>query len=216
MKATVLTLIGSIIAIWALGMYKINTSEVSPVIPSKLSSLQAEAVVTRLGSDGTLYLKKEDNAFMPVLKKGAVMLLTSGKCPDIVNASRSSNDTSKSNPKFYYQCNSKNVNGGQFYLTAGQIKAGVFEVMPPVDLNVAYRKCEDYVRTQLNFPSTYDSNLLKKSNRTFEDGRRSVYVEFTAKNAFGMKLPGSVECKFSPDIKTKSYTMEGLIFTQDK
>lgn len=178
-----------------------------PIRPRDTSALQAK--VDALVASDTLDLPPKHAGLMPYLKQGAFMLLNSGKCDSIMTGSISEKSTPK-DPLFYYHCG-ENGDQGTFKIHVSEIKTGTLNIVPPPDEISSFASCEQFVRQRLNFPSTYDSNLFKKGSRTWTDGRREVFIDFTAKNGFGLELPGEATCLFFPKKNGKGYDMEGRL-----
>lgn len=131
-------------------------------------------------------------------------------CERIDYADVSVTKGTKQHPVFYYTCLKDGLTTNIF-VSLKDLQRADFTVPVPIDVRIAKERCEQYIKAQLNFPSTFDSGWFDWSTQEWPNGRRNILIEFTAKNAFNLELPSTATCLFSPTAQG-GYEMEGKIF----
>lgn len=105
----------------------------------------------------------------------------------------------RSKPKqmavFYVDCR----NGQRFYVSEDDLKSDTALVSKNAQTAAisdvkAVAACEESVKSQLNFPSTFDRDLLNTSVYRAPTGNIAVQFTFQAKNALGAELPQRARC----------------------
>lgn len=155
------------------------------------------------------HLEKHEMKYLPLLKEAATKIMAQASCEKIDFAARSVNKGTKANPVFYFTC-VKNGIPTNIFLSVSEMKEGHISHMEPIDIAEGRQRCSNYAKAQLNFPSTFSSGIFSWGTMDWPNGRRRVVMDFTAKNAFGMKLPASINCLFIPK-KGGGYEMEATI-----
>lgn len=179
----------------------------SPVVPVPVAEKPVESGHIAYEE---FYLEKHEMKYMPLLKESAPKVMQQAGCDKIDYATSSMHKGTKSNPVFYYTC-TKNDIPSNIFLSLSELKSGA--ILPkPIDLMEGRQRCISYAKTQLNFPSTFSSGLFSWGTMDWPNGRRRIVMDFTAKNAFGMKLPASINCLFIP--KTGGYELEAEVITR--
>lgn len=56
--------------------------------------------------------------------------------------------------------------------------------------------CENHIKSNLNYPSTYKSGFLNKDIVYLNEDRAKVIIEYSAKNAFNLKLKYKAICTY--------------------
>ena len=135
---------------------------------------------------------KRINAAMP---KVAEKVAQSDTCDYVELVGLSDRGKPKQQAVFYVDCK----NGQRFYVSEDDLKsdagvvsknaktAGISDV-------TAITACEDSVKSQLNFPSTFDRDVLNTSVYRAPTGNIAVMFTFQAKNALGVELPQRAKC----------------------
>jgi hypothetical protein len=156
------------------------------------------------------YLPPEYARYMPLLRAGAVKVFEQASCDRIEYADFSATKSTKQQPVFYYTCRKGSV-PTNIFVSLKELQDADFTLPVAIDVGAAKERCEQYIKAQLNFPSTFDSGLFNWSTREWPNGNREILIEFTAKNAFNLELPSTATCLFTPNPKG-GYEMEGNIF----
>jgi hypothetical protein len=155
-------------------------------------------------------LPPEYAQYMPLLRAGAIKVFEQSSCERIDYADVSVTKGTKQHPVFYYTC-LKDGLPTNIFVSLKDLQRADFTVPVPIDVRIAKERCEQYIKAQLNFPSTFDSGWFDWSTQEWPNGRRNILIEFTAKNAFNLELPSTATCLFSPTAQG-GYEMEGKIF----
>ncbi len=58
-------------------------------------------------------------------------------------------------------------------------------------------RCEDYIKSNLNYPSTYKSGFLDKDIIYPNDKMAKVIIEYRAKNAFNLEIKYKAVCSYN-------------------
>lgn len=135
---------------------------------------------------------KRINAAMP---KAAEKVAQSASCDYVEIVGLSDRGKPKKQAVFYVDCK----NGQRFYVSEDDLKsdAGVVSKnakTAAISDVTAITACEDSVKSQLNFPSTFDRDLLNTSVYRAPTGNIAVMFTFQAKNALGVELPQRAKC----------------------
>ena len=135
---------------------------------------------------------KRINAAMP---KAAEKVAQSSSCDYVELVGLSDRGKPKQQAVFYVDCK----NGQRFYVSEDDLKsdAGVVSKnakTAAISDSTAIKACEDSVKSQLNFPSTFDRDLLNTSVYRAPTGNIAVQFTFQAKNALGAELPQRARC----------------------
>lgn len=135
---------------------------------------------------------KRINAAMP---KAAEKVAQSSNCDYVELVGLSDRGKPKQQAVFYVDCK----NGQRFYVSEDDLKsdAGVVSKnakTAAISDSTAIKACEDSVKSQLNFPSTFDRDLLNTSVYRAPTGNIAVQFTFQAKNALGAELPQRARC----------------------
>lgn len=132
------------------------------------------------------------NAAMPL---AAERVARSPECDVVEMVGLSDRSKPPSDIVLYLDCG----NGKRFYVSDDELTSAA----PAVSKNAqtaaisdtaAVRACEDSVKAQLNFPSTFDRDLLNTSVYRPDGGNIAVMFTFQAKNALGVELPQRARC----------------------
>ncbi|MBH1745992.1 hypothetical protein I5V28_09185 [Stenotrophomonas maltophilia] len=132
------------------------------------------------------------NAAMP---KAAEKVAQSSSCDYVELVGLSDRGKPKQQAVFYVDCK----NGQRFYVSEDDLKsdAGVVSKnakTAAISDSTAIKACEDSVKSQLNFPLTFDRDLLNTSVYRAPTGNIAVQFTFQAKNALGAELPQRARC----------------------
>ncbi len=154
-------------------------------------------------------LSPEYAHYMPLLQAGATKVFKQASCDRIEYADISVTKGTKQHPVFYYTCR-KNSIPTNIFVSLKELQEADFALPVAINVAVAKQRCEQYIKEQLNFPSTFDSGWFNWSTQEWPNGRRRIIINFTAKNAFNLELPSTATCLFIPTTKG-GYEMEGNI-----
>lgn len=140
-----------------------------------------------------------------LLPKAAELMAKSPECNKLNIVSLSEKSTIE-NILIYGHC----TNGARFNISEKDIndnkpaktdkqkmQAAVFDLM-------GY--CDEAVKSQLNFPSTYDKSILESDYTVYDDRVKIVNV-FTAKNAFNLELKYRANCFFNDKQELTGFEM---------
>jgi len=179
------------------------------------SSQKEKTVTTQPNPDiayNELSLPPEYAKYMPLLRAGAIKVFEQASCERIDYADVSVTKGTKQQPVFYYTCR-KNGIPTNIFVSLKELQRSNFALPVAINVEIAKERCEQYIKAQLNFPSTFDSSWFNWSTQEWPNGRRNILIEFTAKNAFNLELPSTATCLFIPTSKG-GYKMEGNIFNR--
>lgn len=152
------------------------------------------------------YLPKAYERLRSIQRQGYEQLLTQGKCPILHYADISSSKGTPQDPVLYYTCE-KSGKESNIFLKVSDIKAGTAQVQEPPQERWAMNECEKFLKKKLNHPSTLRSTSFK--TRTWNNGRRAIYMTGKAKNSFGLEVGIVGNCLFIP--KDGQFTIEGFV-----
>lgn len=135
---------------------------------------------------------KRINAAMP---KAAEKVARSSNCDYVELVGLSDRGKPGQQAVFYVDCR----NGQRFYVSEDDLKSDAAVVSKnartaAINDSTAIKACEDSVKSQLNFPSTFDRDLLNTSVYRAPTGNIAVRFTFQARNALGAKLPQRARC----------------------
>lgn len=129
------------------------------------------------------------------MSKAAEKVAGSPGCDYVELAGLSDRGKPKQQAVFYVDCRNRQ----RFYVSEDDLKSDAAVVSNNAktaaisDVN-AISACEEGVRSQLNFPSTFDRDLLNTSVHRSPSGNIAVQFTFQAKNALGVELPQRGRC----------------------
>lgn len=140
---------------------------------------------------GSTWIKRINEAMPKVAEKVA----HSPGCDYVELVGLSDRGKPQQQAVFYVDCR----NGQRFYVNEDDLKSddnvvSKNEKTAGISDGNAIRACEDSVRSQLNFPSTFDRDLLNTSVYRAPTGNIAVQFTFQAKNALGAELPQRARC----------------------
>lgn len=167
---------------------KISPTAVSAITPSgspKIRSAWGDAGIARL------------NRLQPL---AARKVAESNKCDRVEVVGFSSDRSSpKEGPVFFVDCK----NEDRFYVTQADIegnrpvksKKEIMQALSDVDVIMI---CESGIKVQLNYPLSFDRDIMNTSVTRAQKGSGNIAVNFTfsAKNGFGAELPQAARCVF--------------------
>lgn len=108
----------------------------------------------------------------------------------------------KSKPKknivFFADCK----NGERFYISEEDIvnqrsAVSLNEAFENLDKESYYRSCLNAVKARANHPSTVDSSIFGRNIKATPTGGVFVYMDFTAKNSFGLEEEFNAQCTWN-------------------
>lgn len=140
---------------------------------------------------GSTWIKRINEAMPKVAEKVA----QSASCDYVDLVGLSDRGKPRQKAVFYVDCR----NGQRFYVNEDDLKSDEGVVSKnaktaAISDGNAIRACEDSVRSQLNFPSTFDRDILNTSVYRAPTGNIAVQFTFQAKNALGAELPQRARC----------------------
>lgn len=99
---------------------------------------------------------------------------------------------------FFVDCKNKE----RFYVSDADIELGykvvsVRESFDNIDKSSYYEACLKGIKSQANYPSTVDTSIFNRSIRPSSTGGVLVYMEFSAKNGFGLEQKLIAECSWN-------------------
>jgi hypothetical protein len=103
--------------------------------------------------------------------------------------------STRKKPIFYVACGKGDDVVNVFFTPADVAANKVFSAPTYIDEQQAVDICEQYVKQQLNFPSTMDfSRILALAAHNAPNGNTSIDTSFSAKNGFGVEQDYTVHC----------------------
>jgi len=152
------------------------------------------------------YLPAKYSYLEKIQVQGYEQLLAQGKCPTLHYADISSSKGTPQDPVLYYSCEN-NGKEGNIFLKVSDIKNGKTQVAKAPKERWSMNQCEDFLKKKLNHPSTLNSTTFK--TRTWNNGRREIYMKGKAKNSFNLEVKVTGECLFIPE--NGQFKIEGSI-----
>lgn len=162
------------------------------------------------GYDRTIkkYGIKIINRINELLPKAASIMAKSDKCDKLVYVALSDNRSTKENIVIFGDCK----NQARFYLSENEIDENTREaVLSKKEKMEQYSSsffeyCEREIKSQLNYPSTYDSSAFSKGI-DIDEYKATILIDFIAKNAFNLKLKYRAICIFDDKPSMVSFNM---------
>ena len=172
---------------------------------TKEKQTHSKSVKPEIKADA-FYLPKEYKVLKDIQRKGYEQLLAQGKCPTLHYADISSSKGTPQDPVLYYTCEN-NGQEGNIFLKVSDIKNETTQVAKAPQERWSMNQCEDFLKKKLNHPSTLNSTTFK--TRTWNNGRREIYMKGKAKNSFNLEVKVTGECLFIPE--NGQFKIEGAI-----
>lgn len=129
----------------------------------------------------------------------AAELVANSKSCDQVEMVDLSDEKSVPNKKivFFVDCKNKE----RFYVSDADIELGykvvsVRESFDNINKSSYYEACLKGIKSKANYPSTVDTSIFNRSIRPSSTGGILVYMEFSAKNGFGLEQKLIAECSW--------------------
>ncbi len=133
-----------------------------------------------------------------IVRQGALKVLADeGNCASVVTGGPSG-----TRPGAYFaMCEPRN--GGTVFnvwFTPAEVEGDArLAVMPPFPEGAARELCEKEIRARVKNPSTLNIHRITGySSRVANNGNRTVFQEFTAKNGFGVEATHQARCLIQP------------------
>lgn len=139
---------------------------------------------------------KRMDALNKLIPEVGLRVAKSDTCDRVISISYSQHRSSKSEAVFFADC----ANQERFYVSEDELSSQEPAVSVREAIfkhsDIAYRmNCEEEIKGRLQFPSTYDSELLGTKTR-FTGTKYLVRINFEAKNGFGNVLPYVGVCTY--------------------
>lgn len=134
-------------------------------------------------------------------RKAAETAARNPQCKQVDGSELSSIKSTLNNMQFFVDCNmdSKMV---RFRFTESELDnqvAAVSESEKAFTKEQSGELCKELIRKSVNHPSTLGINGWDYGYKKFEPvGNTAVWMDFKAKNGFGLELKYTAECKFQP------------------
>ncbi len=134
-----------------------------------------------------------------VIKLGALKVLNDeANCAEIITGYRSSSRKGA----YYVTCNAKN--GGppfNIWFTPDEVKSNRNLTVPDPYPEAQSRKaCEQAIQASVTYPSTLDiHHFIGYATEVHNNGNRTVFQEFSAKNGLGIELQHQAKCLIQPN-----------------
>lgn len=140
-----------------------------------------------------------------LLHKAADLMAKSTECDKLNIVSLSQKSTSE-NILIYGHC----TNGARFNLSEQDINNNTPAETDKQKLQAAVLDlmgyCDEAIKSQLNYPSTYDKSIWESDYMIYDDRVKIVNV-FTAKNAFNLELKYRANCFFNDKLELTGFEM---------
>jgi len=163
--------------------------------------------VAQVIDEKLFWLSKSEQKYLPLLIQGAKKIKAENpNCLEITDGTtRPKEYQKKGNPAFYVTCRiSGKPSYMNLYFTKSQLLSGDPIVPPaPISAEAARDNCLQAVKQQLHFPSSFKPDNIVVLEAAHSNGRRSVTIDFFAKNGFGNELPQRAQCLAMPDGKVE-------------
>lgn len=140
-----------------------------------------------------------------LLFKAADLMAVSTEC-DKLNIVSLSHKSTPENILIYGHC----INGARFNLSEQDINNNKPAETDKQKLEAAViylmGDCDEAIKSQLNYPSTYDKSFLESGYRVYDD-RVVIETVFTAKNAYNLEIKHRAKCYFDDKHKLTGFEM---------
>ncbi len=148
---------------------------------------------------------KKANKLMPVAAKKAAQ---NKKCDAVMTVDLSLERSTKDNLIFFVWAQ----NYTKFYFSEAELMAAgpaLSEQEKLAPLLVRHEvMAEEVIKSQLNFPSTYDRHELGVFSSCTTPNCNEITIEFSAKNAYGLELTYVATVQFDKDSKVVGFHMQ--------
>lgn len=157
-----------------------------------------DKTIDKFGIEGV----KKINELLP---KAADLMAKSTEC-DKLNIVSLSQKSTPENILIYGHC----LNGSRFNMSEKDINDNKPAETDRQKLQAAVLDlmgyCDEAIKSQLNFPSTYDKSIWESDYMVYDDRVKIVNV-FTAKNAFNLELKYRANCFFNDKLELTGFEM---------